>query len=139
MNIDFPFDAAVPSGILCALKLCNLLPYYGSVFFEHMMNSFFDELCENLSAFIQLHYVVNRNDTPFWKFVKEELIIYDLLVEIFEKISQSKLDQLVVTDTIPLSEEAQKCKKIRIVTMAPTLAEAIRRVNNEESISAMFL
>ena len=56
-----------------------------------------------------------------------------------EKISQSKLDQLVVTDTIPLSEEAQKCKKIRIVTMAPTLAEAIRRVNNEESISAMFL
>ena len=56
-----------------------------------------------------------------------------------EKISQSKLDQLVVTDTIPLSEEAQSCKKIRIVTMAPTLAEAIRRVNNEESISAMFL
>ena len=56
-----------------------------------------------------------------------------------EKISQSKLDQLVVTDTIPLSEEAQSCKKIRVVTMAPTLAEAIRRVNNEESISAMFL
>ena len=56
-----------------------------------------------------------------------------------EKISQSKLDQLVVTDTIPLSEDAQSCKKIRIVTMAPTLAEAIRRVNNEESISAMFL
>ena len=56
-----------------------------------------------------------------------------------EKISQSKLDQLVVTDTIPLSEEARACKKIRIITMAPTLAEAIRRVNNEESISAMFL
>jgi ribose-phosphate pyrophosphokinase len=46
---------------------------------------------------------------------------------------------LVVTDTIPLSEEARACKKIRIITMAPTLAEAIRRVNNEESISAMFL
>ena len=56
-----------------------------------------------------------------------------------EKISQSKLDQLVVTDTIPLSEDARDCKKIRIITMAPTLAEAIRRVNNEESISAMFL
>jgi len=55
------------------------------------------------------------------------------------KISQSKLDQLVVTDTIPLSEEARACKKIRIITMAPTLAEAIRRVSNEESISAMFL
>ncbi|MEC7917906.1 MAG: ribose-phosphate diphosphokinase, partial [Pseudomonadota bacterium] len=56
-----------------------------------------------------------------------------------EKISQSKLDQLVVTDTIPLSEEARDCEKIRIISMAPTLAEAIRRVNNEESISAMFL
>ena len=56
-----------------------------------------------------------------------------------EKISKSKLDQLVVTDTIPLSEDAQNCEKIRIITMAPTLAEAIRRVNNEESISAMFL
>jgi ribose-phosphate pyrophosphokinase len=56
-----------------------------------------------------------------------------------EKISQSMLDQLVVTDTIPLSEEAQACKKIRVITMAPTLAEAIRRVSNEESISAMFL
>ena len=56
-----------------------------------------------------------------------------------EKISQSKLDQLVVTDTIPLSEEALNCEKIKVITMAPTLAEAIRRVNNEESISAMFL
>ena len=56
-----------------------------------------------------------------------------------DKISQSKLDQLVVTDTIPISEEARACKKIRIITMAPTLAEAIRRVSNEESISAMFL
>ena len=56
-----------------------------------------------------------------------------------EKISQSMLDQLVVTDTIPLSKEAQACEKIRVITMAPTLAEAIRRVNNEESISAMFL
>ena len=59
--------------------------------------------------------------------------------EAIKKISQSKLDQLVVTDTIPLSEEARECEKIRIITMAPTLAEAIRRVNNEESIRAMYL
>ncbi len=83
-----PLEATnITSGILCALKLCNLLPYYGSVYFEHMMNTYFNELCENLSAFIQLHYVINRDDTPFWKFVKKELIIYDFLVEIFEKIS----------------------------------------------------
>ena len=56
-----------------------------------------------------------------------------------DKISNSKLDQLVVTDTIPLSELGQACKKIRVISLAATLAEAIRRVNNEESISAMFL
>ena len=55
------------------------------------------------------------------------------------KINKSKLDQLVVTDTIPLSDSAKACKKIRVISLAPTLAEAIRRVNNEESISAMFL
>ena len=56
-----------------------------------------------------------------------------------QKISKSKLDQLIVTDTIPLSESAKACKKIRVISLAPTLAEAIRRVNKEESISAMFL
>ena len=56
-----------------------------------------------------------------------------------KKIDKSKLDQLVVTDTIPLSDVAKACKKIRVISLAPTLAEAIRRVNNEESISAMFL
>ena len=58
---------------------------------------------------------------------------------ITKKINKSKLDQLVVTDTIPLSDSATACKKIRVISLAPTLAEAIRRVNNEESISAMFL
>ena len=55
-----------------------------------------------------------------------------------EKINESTLDQLVVTDTIPLSEQAENCEKIRIMSLAPTLAEAIRRINKEESISAMM-
>lgn len=53
-------------------------------------------------------------------------------------ISESVLDEIVVTDTIPLSEAAQNCEKIRQVTIAPMLAEALRRINNEESLSAMF-
>lgn len=55
-----------------------------------------------------------------------------------KNINQSELDSLVVTDTIPLSEEARNCKRIRQLSMARLLAESIRRVSNEESISAMF-
>ncbi|MEK9648544.1 MAG: ribose-phosphate pyrophosphokinase, partial [Gammaproteobacteria bacterium] len=55
-----------------------------------------------------------------------------------ENLNNSSLDSLVVTDTIPLSEEAKKCKKIRQLTMGKFLGESIRRVSNEESVSAMF-
>ncbi len=55
-----------------------------------------------------------------------------------DNINSSKLDELVVTDTIPLSDAAKKCKRIRQLSMAKLLAESIRRVSNEESISAMF-
>ena len=55
-----------------------------------------------------------------------------------ERISNSKLDELIVTDTIPLSENASKLEKIKIISMDETLSEAINRVNKEESISAMF-
>jgi ribose-phosphate pyrophosphokinase len=55
-----------------------------------------------------------------------------------ENINNSQLDELVVTDTIPLSEEAKACSIIRQLTMATILAESVRRVNNEESISALF-
>ncbi|PSL11812.1 ribose-phosphate pyrophosphokinase [Marinobacterium halophilum] len=53
-------------------------------------------------------------------------------------IIASELDEMVVSDTIPLSEQAQKCDKIRQLSLSPLLAEALRRVCNEESISAMF-
>ena len=55
-----------------------------------------------------------------------------------DNLNNSQLDELVVTDTIPLGEEASGCSKIRQLTIAYLLAESIRRVNNEESISAMF-
>ena len=55
-----------------------------------------------------------------------------------DNIRNSQLDELVVTDTIPLSEEAEAIGKIRQLTIADLLAESIRRVSNEESISALF-
>jgi ribose-phosphate pyrophosphokinase len=56
-----------------------------------------------------------------------------------ENIRNSELDELVVTDTIPLADEAQAIQKIRQLTLADLLAESIRRVSNEESISALFV
>ena len=55
-----------------------------------------------------------------------------------ERISNSELDEIVVTDTIPLHAKAQECSKISQLSLANLLAESIRRVSNEESISAMF-
>jgi ribose-phosphate pyrophosphokinase len=55
-----------------------------------------------------------------------------------ENIRNSELDEMVVTDTIPLSEEARQIPQIRQLTIADLLAESIRRVSNEESISALF-
>jgi ribose-phosphate pyrophosphokinase len=55
-----------------------------------------------------------------------------------ENIRTSQLDELVVTDTIPLSAKAREVSKIRQLTIADLLAESMRRVANEESISALF-
>lgn len=55
-----------------------------------------------------------------------------------ENIRTSQLDELVVTDTIPLSAKAREISKIRQLTIAGLLAESMRRVANEESISALF-
>jgi len=54
------------------------------------------------------------------------------------RISASEIDRMVVTDTIPLRPEAQQCDKITQLSLDRLLAESIRRVSNEESISAMF-
>jgi len=55
-----------------------------------------------------------------------------------DNIISSPLDQLIVTDTIPLSTTAQNCDKIRQLSLSRMLAETVRRINNEESLSAMF-
>jgi ribose-phosphate pyrophosphokinase len=56
-----------------------------------------------------------------------------------ENINNSGLDEIIVTNTIPLSAEAQQCDRIRQLSLSAMLSEAIRRVNEEESISSMFL
>lgn len=56
-----------------------------------------------------------------------------------ENVENSVLDALVVTDTIPLSEEAANCTKIRQVSVAGMLAETIRRIHFEESVSSLYM
>jgi len=56
-----------------------------------------------------------------------------------ENISNSQLDELVVTDSIPLSAEAKACDRIRQVSIAEMLAETIRRINNDESVSSLYM
>ncbi|WP_116808086.1 ribose-phosphate diphosphokinase [Steroidobacter cummioxidans] len=56
-----------------------------------------------------------------------------------DRISQSQLDELVVTDTIPLRPEARNCNKIRQLTVAGLLAETMRRIRDEESVSSLYI
>ncbi|HUG03626.1 MAG TPA: ribose-phosphate pyrophosphokinase [Steroidobacteraceae bacterium] len=56
-----------------------------------------------------------------------------------ERISASELDELVVTDTIPLSPEARACKRIRVLSVAELLAETMRRIRDEESVSSLYV
>ncbi len=56
-----------------------------------------------------------------------------------ERISGSALDELVVTDTIPLSEAAAACPQIRVVSMSEILGESMRRISHDESVSELFV
>ncbi len=56
-----------------------------------------------------------------------------------ENIEASELDELVVTDTIPLQENAQACSRIRQLSIATMLAETMRRISNEESVSSLYM
>ena len=56
-----------------------------------------------------------------------------------ERIAKSNLDELVVTDTIPLRNEARSCKKIRQLSVAGLLAETMRRIRDEESVSSLYI
>ncbi len=55
------------------------------------------------------------------------------------RIEKSQLDELVVTDTIPLHPEAKACRRIRQLTVAELLAETMRRVANDDSVSSLFM
>jgi ribose-phosphate pyrophosphokinase len=56
-----------------------------------------------------------------------------------KRIRESSLTELVITDTVPMRPEADDCDQIRVVSISHLLSEAIRRINNEESVSSLFV
>jgi ribose-phosphate pyrophosphokinase len=56
-----------------------------------------------------------------------------------QRIDESPMEELIVTDTIPLGAEAQRCRKIKVLSVAHLIGEAIRRTHEEESISSLFV
>jgi ribose-phosphate pyrophosphokinase len=56
-----------------------------------------------------------------------------------QRLQESPLEEVVVTDSIPLSEEAAACKKVRVLSIGRLLGEAIRRIHNSDSVSSLFV
>jgi ribose-phosphate pyrophosphokinase len=56
-----------------------------------------------------------------------------------KRIAESPLEEMIVSDTIPLRPEAEACGKLHVASVAELLGEAIRRINNEESVSSLFV
>jgi len=56
-----------------------------------------------------------------------------------ERVQTSDLDKLVVTDTIPLREDASKCNRIHQLSVASLLGESMLRISNESSLSSLFI
>jgi len=56
-----------------------------------------------------------------------------------QRINSSPIEELIVTDTIPLDNKKEECKKLTVLSIAPLLAEAIKRIHDESSISSLFI
>jgi ribose-phosphate pyrophosphokinase len=56
-----------------------------------------------------------------------------------ERINKSELEEVIVTNTIPMDEKQQKCKKLTVLSVAPLLGEAIKRIHEETSVSSLFV
>jgi ribose-phosphate pyrophosphokinase len=54
------------------------------------------------------------------------------------RLTESVIDQVIVTNTIPLNQDAKRCHKIKVLSVAPLFAEAIRRIHDLNSVSSLF-
>ncbi|VDM19647.1 unnamed protein product [Hydatigera taeniaeformis] len=83
---------------------------------------------------------VRSTNSPFFKNDVYLIATHGLLTgNAAEKIEQSLLDEVVVTNTVPHEVQKMQCHKIRTVDISSLLAEAIRRIHNGESMSYLFM
>jgi ribose-phosphate pyrophosphokinase len=61
-----------------------------------------------------------------------------LAEQALKHLEQAPIDEIVVTDTIPLSEKAKKLSNIKVLTVSAMLGEAIKRIHRDESVSSLF-
>mgnify|MGYP000093499186 CR=1 FL=1 len=85
----------------------------------------------------------SSGDVPFKEHGAKSVIAYAthpvLSGNALKNIEASVLDELVVTDTVPLDERIQSCSRIRQLTVSGLLAETIRRISFDESVSTLFM
>ena len=55
------------------------------------------------------------------------------------RLNRSEVDEVVVTNTVPLNGKEKECKKLKVLSVAPLLAEAITRIHEERSVSSLFV
>ena len=77
---------------------------------------------------------------PFYrKYLVPGNKIDDRILEQEKRIADSPLSEVVITNSVPLSEEGKAVPKFKVVSVARLLAEAIRRIHNSDSVSSLFV
>ena len=95
-----------------------------------------DDIIDTAGTLCNAAYALKENGA---KAVKAYITHPVLSGPAIERLENSSIDELVVTNSIPLTPDAKKCSKIRVISLANIIAECIKRLSNEESLSEMFL
>ena len=95
-----------------------------------------DDIIDTAGTLCNAAYALKENGA---KTVKAYITHPVLSGPAIERLENSSIDELVVTNSIPLTPDAKKCSKIRVISLANIIAECIKRLSNEESLSEMFL
>ena len=113
---------------------CQVMNVIGSVEGEDAV--MLDDIIDTAGTITQAATALRENGA---KRVSAYCIHPVLSGKAIERINNSPIDEVVVCDTIPLHEKAASCKKIRVLSVASLLGEAIRRIHQKDSVTSLFV